>query len=771
MISSKSLRGKILSIAAFVLVASATFLPNNVFAVSLYTSSVSTATVGTAITPTLQYTYSPQQTWADADTLTFVLPANFPTWSAVTYTVEYDADSTHNGSGETAITEGVGNGQYAVSSRTITVEYNRTGWGAPSPASSAIRIIVTAGLTPQYADAAAVVTFGGSTVAAGDTNPSGTAAIVVSAAAAAPILSLSTNNTVGVAGNSTLQITAPIDLPVGSKIIFTAPSNLTVSSIAFVSHTFGGAGTLSCAAASQIVTCTSAGATIPLGIGGITLSGISTSYAASSQTLSSISITDGTNTLATASTGATSNTFGAAMGASLTLSGNSVVGGTGNSTLSYTTTFMPAGGKVVFTAPYNLDVSGVAFVSHTFGGAAVFTCVAVSHTVTCTSSGASITSGAGSMVLSGIAAAVADTGKVMTAVTIQDASSNVRALSSTGNAVTDTSAAEMSASLVLSTNSAVGVSGNSTLTFTVPITIAADTTVVFTAPTNLNVSGVTYVSHSFGGSATFSCAASGQTVTCTVVTAPISAGTGTLVLSGISAVSSGTGKVLTNAAVKSATDAYIAMSSLGNTVTDTTGGSSSGSASLSNIVYPSNPKLVLNHGAQTTNSLTVDAEVSATNATQIAISNRADFQNAVWQPIQSTMKVALQNTNGPQMVYVKFASGQGVESSVVSASVVYVPASNASPVVVVTPVQTPVVTVAPAVGKFDVDGAKKATPSIAHDFNLPSPTTTRAGSSIRAPKSARPAPLGYRTTLRPAAASSSRACRSACRPSLRRWAR
>lgn len=609
MISFKSLQGKLLSMATFVLAISVIFIPNNVFAVSLYTSTVSTGTVGVNITPTLQYTYSPQQTWGDGDTLTFVLPDNMSAWSGATFAVEYDTDATNDGVGETPILEGGANGMYLISGRTLTIKWNASGWGAPNSGASSVRVVVTAGLTPNYVDAAAVFTFGGATALGVDTDPSGTAAIAISAADAAPSLALAGNSVVGATGNSTLTVTLPVSLAVGSKVIFTVPANLFITSAAYSSHTFGGTGTFSCAVASQTITCTSATATIPSGTGTIILTGISASYAASGQTLSSISVTDGTNNLAIASTGSVTNTTAAQMAASLTLSTNSVVGVAGDSTLTFTTPIIGAGSKVLFTAPSNLNVSGVTFVSQSFGGAATFTCVAVGQVVTCTSAGASISAGTGTIVMSGITATAAATGQSLTAAAVQDSSSNVKALSTSGNTVTDTT---------------------------------------------------------------------------------------------------------------------------GGTTTTTTG------TSFGLVSTPQNPTLVLNHGQQVTKSLTIDIEVSATGAIEVALSTKADFSGATWKSLLPVMQITLQNISGPQVVYAKFANAQGGESAVVSATVVYAPGTeNASAPVTPSPVVTvpPPVSVPPLLstseklgalvsGKYDSAVARELVPSIAHDFNLIAPSTT-----------------------------------------------
>lgn len=512
------LKNKAASVIMFVTILLTALIPNMVFAVSTYTSSVSTATVGTGITPTITYGYSPQQTWASGDTLTIDLPANFPAWSSVTFTAEFDQDSTNNGVNETAITSGGSNGQYSISGRTLTIKWDGT-WSL-TPGSSQVRVVVTAGMIPQYSGSSSTITFGGATANGGDTNPSGTATINVSAAAANPSLALAGNSVVGGTGNSTLTITTPVDLATGGKIIFTAPSNLFVGLVAFGSHTFSGGGTFSsCSASGQVITCTASG-TITAGTATIVMSGIKARYVASGQTLSSISVTDGTNTEASASSGSVTNTTAGDAAASLSLAGNSAVGGSGNATLTLTTEGLQTGSKVIFTAPSNLDVSGVTWVSQSIdGGAGTFSCVAVGQVVTCTSATASITGGTGNIVMSGITAKYAATGQLLTSLSIQDSSSNTAFSGTTNNAVTDTTAAtSLTSTFDASAVSTVGdATGQVTESITFPVALVAGDTIKLTFPANYDIASIpTGASKNYTLDNTVTVAVSGQTITLTL---------------------------------------------------------------------------------------------------------------------------------------------------------------------------------------------------------------------------------------------------------------
>lgn len=342
----------------------AALIPSAAHAASTYSSTVSTATVGTAITPTLSYTVDTAvQTWANADTLTFQLPANMPQWGSLTYTVEYDTDTINNATGETQIAAGVANGEYSVSTDTLTVKWNATGWGAPVNGASTVRVIITAGMTPQYANATSNITFAGTTVAA-DTNPSGTATINVSASDAAATLTLGANSVVGTAGSMTLQLTTPIDLVNGSTILFTAPSNLDVSGVTFSSETFGGAGSFSaCTAAYQVVTCTSSGAHTA-GTATIVMTGVRSWFEAFTQTIGSVSVKDASaNTQASDSSGTVTDTAaGSLTSAALSFSTN-IAEAVGSVTISLSATVtstlgIPNAGRILVVFPAGYTISG-----------------------------------------------------------------------------------------------------------------------------------------------------------------------------------------------------------------------------------------------------------------------------------------------------------------------------------------------------------------------------------------------------------------------------
>ncbi|MFA5789038.1 MAG: S-layer homology domain-containing protein, partial [Candidatus Gracilibacteria bacterium] len=197
-------------------------------AASLYAVTETTATVGTNAALEIEYTVDTgEQTWADADTLTLTLPANFPDWSALTFTVENDGDATNDGVNETAITVGAGNGQYAIAGKVMTIKWNLTGWGAVADDLETIRFLITAANIPTYANASSTFTFTGTTAAA-DTNPSGSDTVNVSADALTatnvdPYIFTQNSLT-----TSIVYLTTTVQIPSGGKIAVTYPSGYDV---------------------------------------------------------------------------------------------------------------------------------------------------------------------------------------------------------------------------------------------------------------------------------------------------------------------------------------------------------------------------------------------------------------------------------------------------------------------------------------------------------------------------------------------------------------
>ncbi len=409
-------------------------------AASIYQVDQTTATVGTAQTYEIEYTLDTGvQTWADGDTLTVQLPATLPQWASLSYAVEYDDDVTNNATSETAIAAGGANGEYAVSTDTLTIKFDATTWTLVDDAST-IRISINSGAIPQYAGTAssatpltATFTFAGTTAAGGDTNPSGTDTVSVSAADAAGSLALGANSVVGTAGNTTLTVTLPVALDNGDLVAFTAPANLDVSSVAFGSETFAGGGSFTgCTDFSQVITCTSSGAH-SAGTGTIVLTGIVSTYASSDVTISGVEVldNDANADLARDTSGAITATTASDAAATITLGDNARTSGTGSTTLSFTLGYaMASGDTVVVTLPSNLSLISLASAAtDTFAGAGSFTCTSSSQVLTCTADGA-ITAGTGTIVLSGIYSTEVASNQTLTSFAVNDSSASGADISS-----------------------------------------------------------------------------------------------------------------------------------------------------------------------------------------------------------------------------------------------------------------------------------------------------------------------------------------------------
>jgi len=277
--------------------------------------------------------------------------------------------------------------------------------------------------------------------------------------------------------------------------------------------------------------------------------------------------------------------------ASVTLGTNSVVGAAGNTTLNLIVPVdMAATDTVVFTMPDNLDVSSVVFGSETFAGAGTFsTCTDALQVITCTASGA-ITAGTGTIVMTGITSKYAATGQTVLSLAVNDTSAaGADTATDASGTVTNTTVANAAASVTLGANSIIGTAGTTTLNLTVPVAMAATDTIVFTMPDNLDVSSVAYASDTFGGAGVFVCADALQVITCTASDA-ITAGTGTIVMSGILSTYSATGQTVTSVAVTDvAVSSADTATDASGTVTDTTTASGSTVTIASMVASQYNP--------------------------------------------------------------------------------------------------------------------------------------------------------------------------------------
>ena len=88
------------------------------------------------------------------------------------------------------------------------------------------------------------------------------------------------------------------------------------------------------------------------------------------------------------------------------------------------------------------------------------------------------------------------------------------------------------------------------------------------------------------------------------------------------------------------------------------------------ITYPSDISVIINSGDSETTSTDVNLTLSATNASEMMISNASDFSDASWETYLTTKSWTLTSGEGEKTVYVKFRSSSGGESSVVSDGII-----------------------------------------------------------------------------------------------------
>lgn len=108
------------------------------------------------------------------------------------------------------------------------------------------------------------------------------------------------------------------------------------------------------------------------------------------------------------------------------------------------------------------------------------------------------------------------------------------------------------------------------------------------------------------------------------------------------------------------------------TVSLPSSGASTVNSAFPKAVAPTDLKIVVNNGGLTSDKLEVPIDLSATNATEVALSTNPDFYNVAWQPLNHRMSIKLQNKQGSQNVYAKFANSSGGVSDVVFGTVYYI---------------------------------------------------------------------------------------------------
>lgn len=104
------------------------------------------------------------------------------------------------------------------------------------------------------------------------------------------------------------------------------------------------------------------------------------------------------------------------------------------------------------------------------------------------------------------------------------------------------------------------------------------------------------------------------------------------------------------------------------------GASGSGSSSATSLTGT----VMINNNAASTNSKVVTLQLNASGASEMAISESADFVGGVWEPYATTRTFTLSSAAGTKTVYVKFGSSTGSISAVASDSITLTAASSGS---------------------------------------------------------------------------------------------
>lgn len=96
------------------------------------------------------------------------------------------------------------------------------------------------------------------------------------------------------------------------------------------------------------------------------------------------------------------------------------------------------------------------------------------------------------------------------------------------------------------------------------------------------------------------------------------------------------------------------------------GGGGGGSPTTSSV---SNMSISINAGAVTTNKVSVNLTIGATNATRMAISNSSDFATGMWEAYVTAKSWNLTTGDGTKTVYIKFQDSSGYHSAAISDSI------------------------------------------------------------------------------------------------------
>ncbi|MFA5829357.1 MAG: S-layer homology domain-containing protein [Candidatus Gracilibacteria bacterium] len=524
-------------------------------------------------------------------------------------------------------------------------------------------------------------------------------------------IALGLNSEVGTDGNTTLTLTPPRALAAADTIVFTMPTNFTAGSAAFGSTTFlqtgGIAATFtSCGGVGRIVTCT-ASSSIQVGVAGnIVITGIQSLWdSAAATTVTDLTINDvaagGADIALDTTTTVPDTTPETELNSSITLGTNSVVGTAGNTTLTLTPPrALAATDTMVWTMPTNFSVpeGAITIASQTLSSG-TFPCtgVAATRVITCTVTGGTVTADVErNIVMSGILSLWVSGATNVANLTINDIAGGSGGLDialDTITVVDATTVGVLSSTNVEPDSLAVGSSSINTITFTTVTSFPNLGKIVVTYPSGFGVSGANGVvaTNLSGLDGVWTATVSGQVVTLTQVGGTLSAAgvkslrIANIVTPGV-AGSTGTYTITTttSADVNIETNAAVTADTVVVNQSNNNGGGGGGGGGGSVDTTPPTNTSVAIVGAPKVPTATVQLTLAATGATQMMISNVADFTGATWETYNTVKDWTLTSGLGAKIVYVKFRDAASNVSTAVQSNVT-VDVTAPTPVPVVEP--------------------------------------------------------------------------------------